>query len=87
MTGNKRTVQKYMEGSRETDRGKILSCLTDDVEWEIPGLFHSLIFLLSRSVPLPVVLRATQCVKIDFEGLGDFFQKGHRGFPLAGFYL
>ena len=41
MTENKRAVQRYMEGFRETDREKILSCLTDDVEWEIPGLFHS----------------------------------------------
>ncbi|CAG0943292.1 nuclear transport factor 2 family protein [Geobacter sp.] len=41
MTNNKRTIQKYMEGFRETDREKIQSCLTDDVEWEIPGLFHS----------------------------------------------
>jgi len=41
MTENKRIVQKYMEGFRKTDREKILSCLTDDVEWEIPGLFHS----------------------------------------------
>jgi len=42
MTKNKQTVQKYMEGFRKTDREEILSCLTDDVEWEIPGLFHSL---------------------------------------------
>jgi len=41
MTKNKQTVQKYMEGFRKTDREEILSCLTDDVEWEIPGLFHS----------------------------------------------
>jgi len=41
MTENKRTVQKYMEGFRNTDRDKILSCLADDVEWAIPGLFHS----------------------------------------------
>jgi ketosteroid isomerase-like protein len=41
MTENKRTVQKYMDGFRVTDREKILSCLTDDVEWEIPGLFHA----------------------------------------------
>ena len=40
MTANKRTVKKYMEGFRQTDRDKIL-CLADDVEWEIPGLFHS----------------------------------------------
>ena len=41
MTKNKHTVQQYMEGFRQTDREMILSCLTDDVEWEIPGLFHS----------------------------------------------
>jgi ketosteroid isomerase-like protein len=40
MTGNKRTVEKYMEGFRRSDHGLILSCLTDDVEWEMPGAFH-----------------------------------------------
>lgn len=30
-----------MEGFRNTDRGTILSCVTDDVEWEIPGMFRS----------------------------------------------
>ena len=39
MTENKRTVQRYMEGFRSTDREAILSCVTDDVEWEIPGMF------------------------------------------------
>jgi ketosteroid isomerase-like protein len=29
-----------MEGFRRTDRPLILSCLTDDVEWVIPGMFH-----------------------------------------------
>jgi ketosteroid isomerase-like protein len=29
-----------MESFRTTDREAILTCLTDDVEWEIPGLFH-----------------------------------------------
>jgi ketosteroid isomerase-like protein len=41
MTENKRTVEKYMEGFRTTDREAILSCLTQDVEWEIPGMFQS----------------------------------------------
>jgi limonene-1,2-epoxide hydrolase len=41
MTENKRTVEKYMEGFRKTDREQILSCLTDDVEWEIPGVFRA----------------------------------------------
>jgi uncharacterized protein len=29
-----------MDGFRTTDRVQILSCLTDDVEWLIPGAFH-----------------------------------------------
>ena len=29
-----------MEAFRNTSREQILSCLTDDVEWEIPGIFH-----------------------------------------------
>jgi ketosteroid isomerase-like protein len=40
MTENKRVVEAYMEGFRTTDRSLILSCLSDDVEWEIPGAFH-----------------------------------------------
>ena len=40
MTLNKRTVEAYMDGFRKTDRLHILSCLTDDVEWVIPGVFH-----------------------------------------------
>ena len=41
MTPNKRTVELYMDGFRRTDRPQILSCLTDDVEWVIPGMFHA----------------------------------------------
>jgi ketosteroid isomerase-like protein len=37
---NKRTVERYMEGFRQSDHAMILSCLTDDVEWEMPGAFH-----------------------------------------------
>lgn len=40
MTENKRTVNAYMDAFRRSDHGQILSCLTDDVEWEIPGAFH-----------------------------------------------
>jgi uncharacterized protein len=39
MTANQRTVEKYMDGFRRTDREQILSCLTDDVRWWIPGVF------------------------------------------------
>jgi ketosteroid isomerase-like protein len=37
---NKRTVQRYMDAFTKTDHVEILSCLTDDVEWVIPGAFH-----------------------------------------------
>ena len=40
MTGNKKTVERYMEGFNKSDHGQILSCLTDDIEWYIPGAFH-----------------------------------------------
>ena len=40
MTENKRTVEKYMDGFRRSDHELILSCLTDDIEWEMPGAFH-----------------------------------------------
>jgi len=41
MTENKKMVDRYMEGFRRSDHEQILSCLTDDVEWEIPGAFHT----------------------------------------------
>ena len=41
MTENKRTIEQYMAGFRASDHAQILSCLTEDVEWEIPGMFHS----------------------------------------------
>jgi uncharacterized protein len=40
MTPNQSTVQKYMSAFAATDHAQVLSCLTDDVEWLIPGLFH-----------------------------------------------
>jgi ketosteroid isomerase-like protein len=40
MSENKRTVDRYMDGFRRSDHAQILACLTDDVEWEIPGAFH-----------------------------------------------
>lgn len=38
---NKKTVEKYIDGFRKSDHQQILSCLTDDVEWDIPGMFHA----------------------------------------------
>ena len=40
MSRNKQTVQKYMDAFNRTDHVEILSCLTEDVEWVIPGMFH-----------------------------------------------
>lgn len=40
MSPNKNTVQKYIDGFNKSDHGQILSCLTDDVEWFMPGFFH-----------------------------------------------
>ena len=39
MTDNKRTIERYMEGFRRSDHAMVLSCLTDDVVWEMPGFF------------------------------------------------
>ena len=40
MNDNKATVTRYMDGFNTLDHARILACLTDDVEWEIPGAFH-----------------------------------------------
>jgi ketosteroid isomerase-like protein len=40
MSRNKKTIEKYMDGFRKSDHEEILSCLDDDVEWVIPGMFH-----------------------------------------------
>ena len=40
-TPNQETVNRYMDGFRRTDRDQILSCLTDDIEWQLPGMFHT----------------------------------------------
>ena len=40
MTTRKAVVDRYIEGFRRTDHDLILSCLTDDVSWEMPGYFE-----------------------------------------------
>jgi ketosteroid isomerase-like protein len=39
MTENQKTVARYMDGFRKNDHAQILSCLTDDVVWDVPGAF------------------------------------------------
>lgn len=40
MTPNKQTIEKYMEGFRTGNHEMILSCLTDDIVWEMPGIYR-----------------------------------------------
>ena len=40
MSVNQQTISNYMEGFRRNNHGQILACLTDDVEWIVPGEFH-----------------------------------------------
>jgi ketosteroid isomerase-like protein len=40
MSENKKTIEKYIDGFNKSDHEQILSCLTDDVVWEMPGIFH-----------------------------------------------
>ena len=40
MSENKKVIEKYMDGFNKSDHEQILSCLTDDVEWILPGVFH-----------------------------------------------
>jgi uncharacterized protein len=41
MTANKHTVQKFMDAVSKSNHADVQSCLTDDVEWVIPGMFHA----------------------------------------------
>jgi ketosteroid isomerase-like protein len=40
MSLNKQTVEVYMQGFCESNHAKILSCLTDDVIWQMPGIYR-----------------------------------------------
>jgi ketosteroid isomerase-like protein len=40
MSANKDTVNRYIDGFNKSDHAQILSCLTDDIEWLMPGAFH-----------------------------------------------
>lgn len=40
MTPNKQTIERYIDGFNKLDHAQILDCLTDDVEWIMPGHFH-----------------------------------------------
>jgi len=40
MSQNKITVEKYMEAYAQLNHPAVLSCLTEDVEWILPGVFQ-----------------------------------------------
>jgi uncharacterized protein len=40
MTENKTVVERYLDGFTRSDHQQILSCLTEDFEWYMPGMFH-----------------------------------------------
>lgn len=40
MSPNKSTVEQYMDAFNRSDHARILSCLSDDIEWLVPGAFR-----------------------------------------------
>jgi uncharacterized protein len=69
MTENKKIVEKYIDGFNKSDHEGILSFLTEDVEWILPGIFHHIgkdVFDKEienpafEGKPLIVVTRATE---------------------------
>jgi len=40
MSENKKTVREYMDAFRISDHDRILACLTDDIVWEMPGIYQ-----------------------------------------------
>jgi len=56
MSQNKRTVERYMEAYGRWDHDAVLACLSDDVEWVIPGAVN---------------IRGKQAFDRDIEGQGS----------------
>ena len=44
MSANRETVRRYMDAFARGDHPEVPSCLTDDVEWVIPGALDEDIF-------------------------------------------
>ncbi len=40
MIENKKTIERFIDGFNTSDHAQILSCLTDDVVWDMPGFFR-----------------------------------------------
>lgn len=40
MSINKETVEEYMNAFKVSDHERVLACLTDDIVWEMPGIYQ-----------------------------------------------
>lgn len=40
MSEQKKVIEKYIDGFNKSDHAQILSCLSDNIVWEMPGLFN-----------------------------------------------
>ncbi|MFH7012472.1 nuclear transport factor 2 family protein [Flavobacterium sp. FlaQc-52] len=40
MSVNKETIEEYMNAFKVSDHDRVLACLTDDVVWEMPGIYQ-----------------------------------------------
>ena len=40
MSVNKQTVERYIDGFNTSDHAQILSCLTDDIQWTVFGVYR-----------------------------------------------
>lgn len=40
MSVNKETIEEYMNAFKVSDHERVLACLTDDVVWEMPGIYQ-----------------------------------------------
>ncbi|MEO8535797.1 MAG: nuclear transport factor 2 family protein [Flavobacterium sp.] len=40
MSVNKKTVEEYMAAFRVSDHERVLTCLTEDIVWEMPGIYQ-----------------------------------------------
>ncbi|WP_240478100.1 nuclear transport factor 2 family protein [Flavobacterium sp. ABG] len=40
MSVNKETIEEYMNAFKVSDHETVLACLTDDIVWEMPGIYQ-----------------------------------------------
>ena len=40
MSAHQDVIERYIEGFRRGDHAQVLSCLADDIVWDLPGAYH-----------------------------------------------